>query len=112
MEKSTNHEPRSIDQSIASPQLLQPLIQNIEANNETSNGVEEPVEDKGGGDEKGVALALHDGFLVAQVFGRAAVIGIAARGSGLVLPVDVHEQEEAERDDGEEGFEEGTSDGD
>lgn len=88
-----------------------PHVQEIEANDEAGDGVEEPVEDKGGGDEEGVALALHDGLLVAEVFGGAAVVGLAG-GAGLVLPVDVHEEEEAEGDDGEEGLEEGPGDGD
>lgn len=42
---------------------------------------------------------------------RGAGIGFTG-GSGLVLPVDIHEQEEAEGDDGEEGFEEAPGDGD
>lgn len=48
---------------------------------------------------------------MAEVFGGAAVVGLAG-GAGLVLPVDVHEEEEAEGDDGEEGLEEGPGDGD
>lgn len=58
----------------------------------------EPVEDKDGSDEEGVA--------VAEVVGGATVVGLA-RGAGLILPVDVHEEEKAEGDDGEEGHEEG-----
>lgn len=67
------------------------------------DGVEEPVEDEGGGDEESVALALHDGFLVAEVLGGGAAL-LLAGGAGLVLPVDVHEEEEAEGDHRKEGF--------
>lgn len=48
---------------------------------------------------------------MAEVLGGGAGIGFTG-GSGLVLPVDIHEQEEAEGDDGEEGFEEAPGDGD
>lgn len=75
------------------------------------DGVEEPVENQGGGDEEGVALALHDGLLVAEVLRRRARLGLAAR-PGFVLPVDVHQQEDAERDDGEERLQEVLGDGD
>lgn len=76
-----------------------------------SNGVQEPVEDEGGGDQERVPLALHDGFLVAKELGGGAGVRFAT-GASLVFPVDVHEQEEAKGDDGEEGLEEIASDGD
>lgn len=76
-----------------------------------SDGVKEPVEDQGGGDEEGVALALHDGLLVAEVLGGGAGIGLAGR-THLVLPVDVHEKEDAERDHREERLQEVPGDGD
>lgn len=83
----------------------------IDLDDKAGNGIEEPVEDEGGGDEEGVALRLHDGFLVAEVLRRGAGIGFTG-GSGLVLPVDIHQEEEAEGDDREEGFEEAMGHGD
>lgn len=92
-------------------QLVDALGELIDADDEAGDGEEEPVEDEGGGDEEGVALALHDGLLVAEVVGRGAGGGFAG-GAGLVLPVDVHEEEDAEGDDGEEGLEGRAGDGD
>jgi len=70
------------------------------------HGVKQPIEHKRGRNKQRVPLRLHDGFLVAEVFGRGTRPGRFADGPGLVLPVDVQEEEEAERDDGKEGFEE------
>ena len=93
------------DRSIAGLQFLHPLVQLIDANDEAGDGVQEPVEDERGGDEEGVALRLHDGLLVAEVFGGATGCGFAG-GSGLVLPVDVHQEEEAEGHHRQEWLEE------
>lgn len=75
------------------------------------DGVEEPVEDQGGGDQECVALTLHDGLLVAEVLRWSARVGLATRTS-LVLPVNVHEQEEAEGYHREEWLQEITGHGD
>lgn len=57
-------------------------------------------------------LALHDGLLVAEVLRRGAGgVGLTL-GVGLVLLVDVHEQEEAEGDHQEERLREFARDGD
>lgn len=82
------------------------MVELVDASNEMGDGVEEPVEDEGGGDEEGVALALHDGLLVAEVLGGSARLGGLATRASLVLPVYVHQQEEAEWDYGEERFQE------
>ena len=74
--------------------------------------VEEPVEDDSDGDEESVALALHDGLLVAEVLGGSARLGGLATRASLVFPVYVHQQEEAEWDDGEERFQEVAGHGD
>ncbi|KAL6982840.1 hypothetical protein U1Q18_016234 [Sarracenia purpurea var. burkii] len=71
-------------------QPLDALIQLLEAIEQMCNGVEEPVEEEGCGDEEGVALGLHDGFLVAEVVGGGTGLRRFAGGSGLVLLVDVH----------------------
>ncbi|TQD73298.1 hypothetical protein C1H46_041171 [Malus baccata] len=97
--------------SVAILQALDALVQLLDADNEVGDGVEEPVEDQGGGDQERVALALHDRLLVAEVLRGSAGVAFAARAS-LVLPVDVHEQEEAERHHREKRFEEVTGDGD
>lgn len=111
-EKVSNHLERRVPESIASLEAVDPLVELLDPDDEVGDGVEEPVEDEGGGDEEGVALALHDGLLVAEVLGRGAGgVGLAP-GAGLVLPVDVHEEEEAEGDDGEEGLQEVAGDGD
>lgn len=44
------------------------------------------------------------------MLGGGAGVLLVAGGAGLVLPVDVHEEEEAEGDDGEEGLEGGADD--
>ena len=53
---------------------LDHLIQLLDPNNQMVDGLEETVEDECTGVEEGVALRLHDGFLVAQVFGWGAGI--------------------------------------
>lgn len=73
----------------------------VDPDDEVGDGVEEPVEEECGGDEEGVALALHDRFLVAKVLGRGAGISLTAR-PGFVLPIYVHEKEQAERHHREE----------
>ncbi|KAK9027951.1 hypothetical protein V6N11_067770 [Hibiscus sabdariffa] len=90
---------------------LKALSQLLHPNNKVGNGVKKPIEKKSGGDEKRVALALHDGFLVSEMLGRSARIGFAA-GPGLVFPVDIHKKEETKGDDRHEGFEEAARDGD
>ncbi|RDX69784.1 hypothetical protein CR513_51054, partial [Mucuna pruriens] len=54
------------------------LVQLFDPDDEVGDGVEKPVEEEGGSDEEGVALALHDGFPVAKVFGGGAGLGITA----------------------------------
>lgn len=88
-----------IKRSILTLEVLDMLLKLIDLASEIRDSEEEPVEDEGGGDEKSVALALHDRFLVPQVLGRRAGVLLIARRPGLVLPVDIHEQEEAEGDD-------------
>lgn len=87
--------------SVAILQAFEALVELLDLDDEVGDGVEEPVEEERGGDEEGVALALHDGFLVAEVFGGGAGFTLAA-GTRLVLPVNVHEEEEAEGDHREE----------
>ncbi|KAK2986584.1 hypothetical protein RJ640_027071 [Escallonia rubra] len=70
------------------------------------------VEQERGGDEQRVPLDLYDGLLVAEALGQGARLGRLAPRPSLVLPVDVHQQEQAERDNREEGLEEVTGDGD
>lgn len=80
------------------------MVELFDASNEMGDRVEEPVEDDSDGDEESVALALHDGLLVAEVLGGSARLGGLATGAGLVFPVYVHQQEEAEWDYGQERF--------
>jgi len=101
----------SVVASVAILQAFEALVELLDLDDEVGDGVEEPVEEEGGGDEEGVALALHDGFLVAEVFGGGAGFALAA-GTRLVLPVNVHEEEEAEGNDREEGLQEVAGDGD
>lgn len=102
---------RASGKSVLRLELLDPLVELVDLDDERRDGVEQPVEDEGGGDEEGVALRFHDGFLVAEVLRGGARIGLTG-GAVLVLPVDIHEEEEAEGDDGEEGFEEAAGHGD
>ncbi|KAI4313733.1 hypothetical protein L6164_026689 [Bauhinia variegata] len=97
--------------SILILQSLNSLIQLLDPHNEIGDRVKKPVEDQCGRDQEGIALTLHDGFLVAQVLRRGARVTLATRAS-LVLPVDVHEQEEAKGYHREEGFEEVPGHGD
>lgn len=85
--------------SVLRLELLDPLIELIDLDDEARDGVEKPVEDERRRYEERVALRFHDGFLVAEVLGRGAGIRFTG-GSGLVLPVDIHQQEEAKGDDG------------
>lgn len=97
--------------SVAILQALEALVELLDLDDEVGDGVEEPVEEERGGDEKSVALTLHDGFLVAEVFGGGAGFTLAA-GTRLVLPVNVHEEEEAEGDDREERLQQVAGDRD
>lgn len=81
---------------VALLQLVDALLHGFELDDEVGDGEEDPVEEQRGGDEERVALRLHDGLLVAEVLGRGAGVLVAAGGPRLVLPVDVHEQEQAE----------------
>lgn len=83
----------------------------LDLDTKIGDGVEEPVEDQGGGNEEGIALALHDGLLVAEILRRGARLFLATRPS-LVLPVDIHQQEEAERHHRQEGLEQISGHGD
>lgn len=92
-------------------QSLHALVQLLDPNHEVRDGVEQPVEDESSRDQESVALTLHYGFLVAEVLGRRARVTIATRPS-LVLPVDVHQKEEAKRHHRQERLQEVASDGD
>jgi len=87
--------------SIAILEALETLVQVVDPDDEVGDGVEEPVEEESGGDEEGVALALHDGFLVAKVLRRGAGICLTTWTS-LVLPIYVHEKEQTEGNNREE----------
>lgn len=80
-------------------------------NNELGDGVEQPVKGEGGGNKEGVALALHDGFLVTEMLGRRTRLAFTSR-SSLVLPVNIHEEKQAKGYNGKEGFEKAVNDGD
>lgn len=56
------------DESVTILEAFETLVEEVDADDKVGDGVEEPVEEECGGDEEGVALALHDGFLVAEVF--------------------------------------------
>lgn len=75
-------------------QFLNPSVELVDSVHELGDRIKQPVEEQSSGNQGGVALALHHGFLVAEVVGRRAVVGRAS-GSSLVLPVDVHQQEQA-----------------
>jgi hypothetical protein len=81
---------------VALPELVDALLHLLEPDDELGDGEEDPVEEQRGGDEERVPLRLHDGLLVAEVLGGGAGVLVVAGGARLVLPVDVHEQEEAE----------------
>lgn len=81
---------------VALLELVDALLEGVELDDEGGDGEEDPVEEERGEDEEAVALRLHDGLLVAEVLGGGAGVLVAAGGPRLVLPVDVHEQEEAE----------------
>lgn len=83
----------------------------LDADDEVGDGVEKPVEDQGGRDQERIALALHDRLLVAEVLRGSARVALATRPS-LVLPVDVHQQEEAKRHHRQKRFQEIAGDGD
>ncbi|KZV33777.1 ubiquitin carboxyl-terminal hydrolase [Dorcoceras hygrometricum] len=109
MIKDTNN--RSVDhqnKSLLRLQLLDPLIQLINLNNQSRNRVEEPVENQRRRDQNRVALRLHGRFLVAEVLRGGARLGFAT-GSGLVLPVDVHKKEQTEGNNGEERLQQAPS---
>ncbi|KAL4361330.1 hypothetical protein GQ457_04G009490 [Hibiscus cannabinus] len=102
---------KHLSNSMAILKPLQTLVQLLNPDNKVSNGVKKPIEKEGGGDEKGVALTLHDGFLVTEMLGGSTRVGFTA-GPGLVFPVYIHQKEETEGDHGQEGFEEAAGDGD
>lgn len=81
---------------VALLELVDALLELLEPDDEGRDGEEDPVEEQRGGDEERVPLRLHDGLLVAEVLGRGARVLVVAGRAGLVLPVDVHEEEEAE----------------
>jgi len=81
---------------VALLELVDALLHLVEPDDELGDGEEDPVEEQRGGDEEQVPLRLHDGLLVAEVLGGGAGVLVVAGGARLVLPVDVHEQEEAE----------------
>jgi hypothetical protein len=81
---------------VALLELVDTLLHLLEPDDELGDGEEDPVEEQRGGDEERVPLRLHDGLLVAEVLGWCAGVLVVAGGARLVLPVDVHEQEEAE----------------
>lgn len=87
------------------------LLKLIDLASEIRDSEEEPVEDEGGGEQDAIALALEGGFLVAEMLGWGAGMLLVARRPSLVLPVNVHEEKEAEGDDGEEWLEDGADDG-
>lgn len=89
--------------SIAILEAFEALVQLLDPDDEVGDGVKEPVEEEGGGDEERVALALHDGFLVAEVFGGGAGLTVAG-GARLVFPIDVHQKEETKGHHREEGL--------
>jgi hypothetical protein len=94
--KKKNTDPINSSPKASVPAGLEALVELLDPDDESGDGVEEPVEDEGGGDEEGVALALDDGFLVAEVLGgRARLRGLAA-GACLVLPVDIHQKKQTE----------------
>jgi hypothetical protein len=106
---ATHWKSRSV---VALLQLVEALLQDVELDDELGDGEEDPVEEQRGGDEERVALRLHDGLLVAEVLGGRAGVVVAAGGPRLVLPVDVHEQEEAEGHDRQHRLERAAHDGD
>ncbi|KAD7478503.1 hypothetical protein E3N88_01639 [Mikania micrantha] len=108
---TSNYEAVSVDHSFLVLQVLNSLIELIHTNNELGNRVQDPVKHERSRYKQRVALALHDRFLVMEMIGGQAVHRFAA-GPGFVLPVDVQQQEDAKRDDGEEGFEEAGCNGD
>lgn len=67
------------------------------------DGIEKPVEYESGGDQQGIALAFHNGFLVTEMLRGSTRLSLT-RGPSLVLPVNVHQQKQAERNHGKEGF--------
>jgi hypothetical protein len=97
---------------VALLQLVEALLQGVELEDELGDGEEDPVEEQRGGDEERVALRLDDGLVVAEVLGGRAGVLVAAGGARLVLPVDVHEQEEAERHHRHHGLQRAPHDGD
>jgi hypothetical protein len=97
---------------VALLQLVEALLQGVELEDELGDGEEDPVEEQRGGDEERVALRLDDGLLVAEVLGGRAGVLVAAGGPRLVLPVDVHEQEEAEGHHRHHGLQRAPHDGD
>nr|GMC91423.1 auxin response factor 2-like isoform X2 [Ipomoea batatas] len=103
---------RESKESVPVLHLLQAIVELVDADDEAGDGVEEPVKDEGGGDEEGVALRLHDRLLVAEVLRGRTRIRRFTGGPCLVLPVDIHQEEEAEGDDRHEGFEEVAGHGD
>lgn len=94
-----------LSDSILRLKLLDPLVELIHLDDEPRDGVEQPVEDERGRDQKRVTLRFHDRFLVAEVLRWGTRIRLTG-GAVLVLPVDIHQQEEAKGNDREEGFEE------
>ncbi|KAF5469206.1 hypothetical protein F2P56_013295 [Juglans regia] len=92
-------------------QLLDSILQLLDPTNEIRHRVQNPVEQQRRSNQDPIPLALRDGLLVPKRLRRSAGAGRAARRSRLVLPVDVQEQEDAERDDREERSEKGFGDG-
>lgn len=108
----TRREGRGTRSVVALLELVDALLEVVELDDEGGDGEEDPVEEQRGGDEEGVALGLHDGLLVAEVLGGGAGVLVVAGGPHLVLPVDVHEQEEAEGHHRHHGLERAPHDGD
>lgn len=92
-------------------QLLDSILQLLDPTNEIRHRVQNPVEQQRRSNQGPIPLALHDGFLVPKRLRRSAGAGRIARRSRLVLPVDIQEQEHAERDNREERSEKGFGDG-
>ncbi|WOL08822.1 ubiquitin carboxyl-terminal hydrolase [Canna indica] len=93
-------------------ELIEPLIEQVDAEEETGDREEEPVEEEGGGNEEGIALALHDRLLMPHVLGWGAGVLLFAGRPSFVLPVDIGEEEEAEGHDGEKRLQDAPDDSD
>lgn len=102
---------RELNRSVAILEAFEALVEVLDPDNKVGDGVQKPVEEERGSDEERVALALHDGFLVTEVLRRSAGITVAAW-PRLVLPVNVHQEEETERHHRQERLEEVPGDRD